>query len=147
MRYLLATALACAAYAPAAHAAGSPWNGAWRLDAGRSSPGAKDAAADGYVFTIQSDGRIRWEIPSLQEVVTGKVDGEPMAIHRRSAPSGLTLSVRPDGPLVLRYKVARNGKPAGEGRMTLVENGKAWVDISWMAGKPELAGELVYVRP
>jgi hypothetical protein len=30
--------------------------------------------------------------------------------------------------------------------MTLVDNGKAWVDISWPAGQPQYAGELVYVK-
>lgn len=30
--------------------------------------------------------------------------------------------------------------------MTLVDEGKAWVDISWPAGQPQKAGELVYVK-
>jgi len=54
--------------------------------------------------------------------------------------------VTAEGPEVLIYKVARNGKPQGEGRMTLVENGKAWVDISWPAGQPQYAGEVIYVK-
>ena len=125
----------------------SPWNGSWTLDSARSSAGAKDMAAAGYAFTITPAGDIRWEIPTLKEVVSGKTDGKPMAIHRPSAPAGMTLSVQPEGPLTLHYRVARDGKPAGEGRMTLIEGGKAWVDISWQAGKPLDAGELVYVRP
>ncbi len=88
----------------------------------------------------------QWEIPSLGEVVTGKTDGVPMEIHRTKPSPGLTLSVTAEGPEVLIYKVARNGKPEGEGRMTLVENGKAWVDISWPAGQPQYAGEVVYVK-
>ena len=69
-----------------------------------------------------------------------------MEIHRTKPSPGLTLSVTAEGPEVLIYKVARNGKPQGEGRMTLVENGKAWVDISWPAGQPQYAGELIYVK-
>jgi hypothetical protein len=69
-----------------------------------------------------------------------------MEIHRTKPSRGLTLSVIAEGPEVLIYKVARNGKPEGEGRMTLVENGKAWVDISWPAGKPQYAGEVLYVK-
>ena len=124
----------------------SPWNGTWVLDAARSTPGAKDQAADAYRFTLRSGGEIKWEIPSLGEVVTGKTDGKPMPIRRPKPTSGMTLSVKAEGPAVLLYRVSRNGRTEGEGRMTLVENGKAWVDLSWPAGKPEYAGELVYVK-
>jgi hypothetical protein len=124
----------------------SPWNGTWVLDESRSTPGAKDQAADAYRFTLQPDGGIKWEIPSLGEVVTGKTDGQRMPIHRLKVEPGLTLSVKTEGSTVLIYEVSRNGKPEGEGRMTLVENGKAWVDLSWPAGQPQYAGELVYVK-
>jgi hypothetical protein len=146
MGFNLATALLLASLASATTPAENPWNGTWVLDASRSTPGAKDQAADGYRFTLQADGQIKWEIPSLGEVVTGRTDGVPMEIHRTKPSPGLTLSVTAEGPEVLIYKVARNGKPEGEGRMTLVENGKAWVDISWPAGKPQYAGEVVYVK-
>lgn len=145
MGYFLATMLLLASLAPVTPAE-NPWNGTWVLDASRSTPGAKDQAAEGYRFTLQPDGQIKWEIPSLGEVVTGKTDGVLMEIHRAKPSPGLTLSVIAEGPEVLIYKVARNGKPEGEGRMTLVENGKAWVDISWPAGKPQYAGEVVYVK-
>ncbi len=112
----------------------------------RSTPGIKDQAADAYRFSLQPDGEIKWEIPSLGEVVTGRTDGKPMVIRRSKPTPGLTLSVQAEGPTVLLYKVARDGKPQGEGRMTLVENGKAWVDLSWPAGQPQYAGELVYVK-
>ena len=146
MAYFLATMLLLASLAPATKAVENPWNGTWVLDASRSTPGIKDQAAEGYRFTLQSDGQIKWEIPSLGEVVTGKTDGVPMEIHRTKPSPGLTLSVTAQGAEVLIYKVARNGKPVGEGRMTLVENGKAWVDISWPAGQPQYAGEVVYVK-
>jgi hypothetical protein len=147
MRLFLATTLLLASFMPAAATpAGNPWNGTWILDASRSTPGIKDQAAEGYRFTLQPDGQIKWEIPSLGEVVTGRTDGVPMEVHRTKPSPGLTLSVTAEGPEVLIYKVARNGKPVGEGRMTLVENGKAWVDISWPAGQPQYAGKLVYVK-
>jgi len=145
MKVLLA-ALTCLACASPALAAGSPWNGTWKLDPVRSSPGAKEGAAEDYRFNIRPDGQIRWEIPSLKEVVTGKTDGRPMVIRRVTPVPGLTLSVRPDGPAVLLYQVSLNGRPQGEGRMTLVENGRSWVDITWPAGRPERASEVVYVR-
>jgi hypothetical protein len=146
MGFTLAAALLLVSLAPATTPVENPWNGTWVLDASRSTPGAKDQAADGYRFTLQPDRQIKWEIPSLGEVVKGKTDGVPMEIHRTKPSPGLTLSVIAEGPEVLIYKVARNGKPEGEGRMTLVENGNAWVDISWPAGQPQYAGELVYVK-
>ena len=146
MRLFVATTLLLAFSTQTTPSTESPWNGTWVLDVNRSTPGAKEQAADAYRFTLQSDGNIKWEIPSLGEVVTGKTNGIPMEIHRTKPSPGLTLSVIAESPAVLTYKVARNGKPEGEGRMTLVENGKAWVDISWPAGQPQYAGELVYVK-
>jgi hypothetical protein len=146
MGFFLATTLLLASLPPATTSAENPWNGTWVLDASRSIPGIKDQAANAYRFTLQPDGQIKWEIPSLGEVVTGKTDGVPMEVHRTKPSPGLTLSVTAEGPEVLIYTVTRNGKPEGEGRMTLVENGKAWVDISWPAGQPQYAGEVVYVK-
>ncbi len=124
----------------------SPWNGDWVLSQTRNTQQIKDAAAAGYRFHVSPDGEIRWEIPSLHEVVEGRTDGQRMTI-RRPKPTALTLAVTAEGPWVLRYKVRRDGKPEGEGRMTLVDQGRAWVDLSQPAGRPDLAGAVVYVRP
>ena len=112
----------------------------------RNTAQIKVAAAPGYRFHIEADGRIRWEIPSLHEVVEGRIDGTPMVIHRPNR-SFMTLAVTASGPQTLLYAVQRDGKPAGEGRMTLVEQDRAWVDISGPAGRPDLAGVVIYVRP
>ncbi len=124
----------------------SPWNGDWVLSQTRNTQPIKDAAAAGYRFHVSPDGEIRWEIPSLHEVVEGRTDGQPMTI-RRPKPTALTLAVTAEGPWVLRYQVRRDGKPEGEGRMTLVDQGRAWVDLSQPAGRPDLAGAVVYARP
>lgn len=124
----------------------SPWNGDWIVSQPRNAAEIRAAAADGYRFHIEADGRIRWEIPSLHEVVEGRTDGQPMAIHRLR-PTSLTLSVTAEGPRVLRYTVSRNGKPEGEGRMTLVEQDKTWVDITGVFGRPDLTSVILYVRP
>ena len=124
----------------------SPWNGDWVLSQTRNTAEIKAQAADGYRFHLEPDGRTRWEIPSLHEVVEGRVNGQPMPI-RRLQPTKLTLAVSADGSRVLVYHVAKSGEAQGEGRMTLVDQGKAWVDISQPAGRPDLAGAVVYVRP
>ena len=167
----------------------SPWNGDWVLSQTRNTEEIKAAAAEDYRFSLQADGRIRWEIPSLHEVVEGRVDGQPMLIltepkvglaelqgdhqrprgsvpaltsrcpelertaagwvwrprpersprekrslsgsprpvaRRRPQPTALSLAVSAEGARVLLYHVARNGKPEAEGRMTLVDQGRAW---------------------
>ncbi len=109
-------------------------------------PGAKGQAADDYRFTVGADGSITWEIPSLQEVVKGHIDGKPMEIHRPSLKVPMTISLTADGPQVLLYKVTRNGKLEGAGRMTLVENNTGWIDISGPADKPQFSGMLLYSR-
>ena len=127
-------------------AAASGWDGAWTLDPGRSTTGAAAFAAPGYVFAITPDGRLTWRIPAIGEIVTGRTDGRPMAVHRTRPVPGMTLGVRADGPWTLHYVVARNGVAEGAGLMRLIEGGRAWVDLSWRVDKPESAGELVYVR-
>jgi hypothetical protein len=124
----------------------SPWNGDWVISQTRNTAQIKDAAAEDYRFHLDQDGRIRWEIPSLHEVVEGRTDGRPMPINRLK-PTRLTLSVTAAGPRALVYTVRHDGQPQGEGRMTLIEQGKAWVDISQPAGRPDLADVVIYVRP
>jgi hypothetical protein len=142
MPALLTAALLATAAGPAA----SPWDGAWALSASRNTPEMKAQAAADYRFDLQPDGAIRWEIPSLKEVVVGRTDGTPMPIVRGGRDAGLTLAVTAVSPYVLTYQVARAGRPVGEGRMTLIENGAAWVDISCPFGKPQYCGAVVYTR-
>jgi hypothetical protein len=125
----------------------SPWDGDWVLSPSRNTPEVKAAAADGYRFRLDSGGHIRWEIPSLGEVVEGRTDGAPMAINRGGKTTRLTLSVTAQGPWNLSYKVSRDGRPSGEGRMILIEQGNAWVDISGPPDRPDLADVVIYVRP
>lgn len=139
MTLALLAALSLAAAAP------SPWDGDWVLDAARSSADAKEGAADGYRFHVAS-GRIRWRIPSLGEDFDIPIDGKPAAVRRKGADTGTAIAVRSAGPTAFTYAVSRGGKVGGEGRMTLVDGGKAWVDIVWPAGQPLKASQIVYVK-
>ena len=158
---LLLTTLAPATNAqfpPPASGDPNPWNGTWRLDVKRSSPAAAEPGVpQAYRFTLDPFASasntavaIRWEIPELGEVVTGRTDDRPMPIRRTKAAPGLALSVRAEGRSVLLYHVFKDGKLAGGGRMMLVDNGKAWVDLTWPAEngveRQELASELVYAH-
>jgi hypothetical protein len=56
-------------------------------------------AADGYRFHLQPDGRIRSEIPSLHEVVEGRLDGRPM-------PAGMNADILARLVLVIAWGMA-----------------------------------------
>ena len=129
----------------------NPWNGSWKLNVQRSSPvAAQKGVPQVYRLTLgpgpSPDVPIKWEIPELGEVVTGKTNGSPMPIVRTKPSPGLRLAVRTDGVASLVYSVFRNGKLIGGGRMMLVDNGSAWVDLTWPENRQDLASALVYVR-
>jgi hypothetical protein len=129
----------------------NPWNGTWKLDASRSSPGAvKAGAPQAYRLTLGPSSTdtvsLKWEIPELGEVVIGATDGKPMPVHRNTPTDGLTLGVKSEGKAQLVYSVYKNGKLIGGGRMMLVDNGAAWVDLTWPLDRQDLASELVYVK-
>ncbi len=111
---------------PAAFAADTAWNGTWALDQTRPEP---DGAADVYRFTVSQNGTLVWEIPSLGEVVRGRLDGQPMAIHRSKPTHGLAIAVTEENPRVWTYKVSKDGKEEGAGRMALAADGRSWTDV------------------
>lgn len=129
----------------------NPWNGSWRLNVQRSSPvAAEPGIPQVYRLTLgpgpSPDVPIRWEIPELGEVVTGRTDNVPMPVQRTKPSRGLKLAIQTDGPASLRYTVFRNNEVIGGGRMMLVDNGTAWADLTWAADRQDLATLLVYVR-
>ncbi len=129
----------------------SPWNGSWKLSVQRSSPVAAEIGVPQvYRFRLgpgpSSNVPIKWEIPELGEVVTGKTDNVPMTISRTKSTPGLKLAVHKDGRAALLYSVFKNGKQVGGGRMMLVDDGTAWVDLTWADDRQDLASELVYVK-
>jgi hypothetical protein len=125
------------------NAAPNPWNGLWQFDKSHSSPGI-EGAPSAYRFTVSADGRLRWEIPSLGEVVVGRIDGRAMPIRRATPTPGQTLAVRAVGLREWRYEVAHNGIVDGGGQMMLVDNATAWVDLTWGSDGPGHGVELVY---
>ncbi len=129
----------------------NPWNGSWKLNVQRSSPvAAQKGVPQVYRLTLgpgpSADVPIKWEIPELGEVVTGRTNGTPMPVTRTKPSPGLRLAVRRDGVASLLYSVSRDGKLIGGGRMMLVDNGSAWVDLTWPANRQDLASSLVYVK-
>ena len=129
----------------------NPWNGSWRLSVQRSSPvAAEPGVPQVYKFTLgpgsSSDVAIKWEIPELGEVVAGRTNDVAMPVVRTKPAPGLKLAVRTDGSASLLYSIFRDTKLVGGGRMMLIDNGTAWVDLTWPADRQDLASALVYVR-
>jgi hypothetical protein len=63
-----------------------------------------------------------------------------------SGAKGMTLAVTAEGQWTLSYVVAKDGKPVGQGRLTVVEQGRAWVDITQPFERPDLAHVVIYER-
>ena len=129
----------------------NPWNGSWKLNVQRSSPvAAEPGTPQVYRFTLGPGSNpnvsIKWEIPELGEVVTGRTDDVPMPVLRSKPSPGLRLAVHKDGNASLLYSVFRDAKLIGGGRMMLVDNGRAWVDLTWPDDRQDLASVLVYMR-
>jgi hypothetical protein len=129
----------------------NPWNGSWKLDVQRSSPvAAQQGVPQVYRLTLgpgpAADVPIKWEIPELGEVVTGRTNDTPMRIVRSKPSPGLTLAVRATGVASLLYSIFRDGRLVGGGRMMLIDNGSAWVDLTWPADRQDLASALVYAK-
>ena len=129
----------------------NPWNGSWKLNVRRSSPvAAEPGVPQLYRLTLgpgpSSQVSIVWEIPELGEIVTGKTNDLPMPVKRTEPTPGLTLAVHKDGDAALLYSVYKNSKPVGGGRMMLVDNASAWVDLTWPEDRQDLASVLVYER-
>ena len=127
----------------------NPWNGTWKLSPSRSSSvAAEEGVPQAYRFTMGTGTTtsIRWEIPELGEIAEGRTDGKPMNVTRNLPEPGLKLGVVAEGSSVLLYKVYKDGKVVGGGRMMLVDNGAAWVDLTWPDTRQDLASVLVYVR-
>ena len=123
----------------------SLWNGDWKLDVARSSAAAKAGAADGYRFHV-ANGTLRWQIPSLKEDFTIRIGGAPSAVRRGGVVRMTAIAVRAAGPAVFTYTISAAGKSVGEGRMQLIDSGKAWVDLIWPADRPLMGSEIVYVK-
>ena len=58
----------------------------------------------------------------------------------------MMLSVSAEGAATLRYRLTKNGRNFGGGLMILVDDGSAWVDVTWGPNGPPAAAQLVYVR-
>ena len=87
-----------------------------------------------------------WFIPSQKATVIGRLDGRPNPIKGPTSEEGLTLALSSGPPHAVLYKIAIQGKPLAEGKMTLAADGKSFLDVSWEPGKENEKTTSFYAR-
>jgi len=82
----------------------------------------------------------------MAEVVRGRRDGRPMLIRRHGKSGEMTLSARKVDPNSWTYSVAKGGRRLGGGRMTLIDDGKSWVEVTQGSTADEPGLMMVFTR-
>ncbi len=118
---------------------GSGMVGTWRETA------IKNSAADIIVLKVNGDV-LHYENPSYKSVSEAKLDGTPAAIKGPTAPPGLMVSNKSDGPNKVLSTVTLNGKDVGHDVMTLSADGKTITDVSWTPGKESEKQTYIYEK-
>ena len=107
---------------------GSGLAGTWRESA------IKNSAPDSMVLRVNGDV-LHFESPAYKETTDAKLDGTAAPIKGPTAPAGLMLSNKSDGPNKVVTVVTLNGKQLSQDVMTLSADGKTITDVSWTPGK------------
>ena len=118
---------------------GSGMAGTWR------STVVKNSAPDIVVMKVNGDV-LHIENPGYKSVSDTKLDGTPAAIKGPTAPAGLMVSNKSDGPNKVLGVATLNGKEIGRDVMTLSADGKTMTDVSWTPGKESEKQTYVYER-
>ena len=118
---------------------GSGLAGTWRETA------IKNSAPDSIVLKLNGDV-LHFENPGFKETTDAKLDGTAAPIKGPTAPAGLMLSNKSDGPNKVVTVVTLNGKQLGQDVMTLSADGKTITDVSWTPGKESEKQTYVYEK-
>ena len=118
---------------------GAGMAGTWKSTMVKNSaPGAFSIKVNGDVLHVED--------PGYKSVSDAKLDGTPAQLKGPTAPAGLMISNKPDGPNKLLTIVTLNGKELGRDVMTLSADGKTITDVSWMPGKESEKQIYVYEK-
>jgi hypothetical protein len=118
---------------------GSGMAGTWKETA------VKNGAPAIMVLKVNGDV-LHYGNPGYKETSDAKLDGTPAPIKGPTAPAGLMISNKSDGPNKVASSVTLNGKELGEDVMMLSADGKTITDISWTPGKESEKQTYVYDR-
>ncbi len=118
---------------------GSGMVGTWKETA------IKNSAPNIIVLKVNGDV-LHYENPGYKDTSDAKLDGTPGPITGPTAPAGLMVSNKSDGPDKVLTIVTLNGKELGRDVMTLSADGKTIVDVSWTPGKESEKQTYVYEK-
>lgn len=102
-------------------------------------------SADSMVIQTKGDW-IKVYSPEFKNSVEGKMDGSQLPMTGANIPSGVTQTIKGDGPNKLHYTVQYKGKMMAEGTQTLSADGKTLVDEEWSPGKMNEKSTAVYEK-
>lgn len=94
----------------------------------------KNSAPDSMVLKVNGDV-LHFESLGYHETTDAKLDGTAAPVKGPTAPAGLMLSNKSDGPDKVVTVVTLNGKQLSQDVMTLSADGKTITDVSWTPGK------------
>ena len=118
---------------------GSGMAGTWK------STVVKNSAPSIFILKVNGDV-LHFEDPGYKSVSDAKLDGTPAEIKGPTAPAGLMVSNKYDGPSKVLTIVTLNGKELGRDVMTLSADGKTITDVSWTPGKESEKQTYVYEK-
>jgi hypothetical protein len=118
---------------------GSGMAGTWKETA------IKNSAPGVFVLKVNGDV-LHYENPGYKDVSDSKLDGTPGPIKGPTAPAGLMVSNKSDGPNKVLSIVTLDGKELGRDVMTLSPDGKTITDVSWTPGKESEKQTYVYEK-
>jgi hypothetical protein len=118
---------------------GSGMAGTWK------STAIKNSAPGVFVLKVNGDV-LHYENPGYKNKSDAKLDGTPAPITGATAPAGLMVSNKSDGPNKVLSIVTLNGKELGRDVMTLSADGKTITDVSWTPGKESEKQTYIYDR-
>lgn len=103
----------------------------------------KDSAAE--VIELKVNGNVlHFYEPGFKEVSDAKLDGTLAPITGGTAPAGLMISNKSDGPTKVVSVVTLNVKELDKDIMTLSADGKTITDVVWVPGKEAEKRTYVY---
>ena len=98
-------------------------------------------------FTISmTQDEIGWTLAALKQMLSGKMDGKPIAMAGPRVPDGLTYSFQRVNRWKISYEIKLKDKTMVEGELLVSPDANVLTDTSWGPGKEMEKGVDVYVK-
>lgn len=98
-------------------------------------------------FTIAiTQDQIGWTVAALKQVISGKMDGQPVAVAGPRVPDGLTYSFQLVNRWKISYDIKLKDKSMAEGELLVSPDANVLTNTSWVPGKETEKVVDVYVK-